>query len=210
MPRAPRRRPPRSSGRGRAASRRGHEFAERRTEPVVLTRQLAEIEQDEVRAGADGDARRLETEGARRAVAHADEQRLGEVEEARLDEVRMECGERRLEPVTPNGAASKGTSFSCRACGAWSEATLPMSPLRRARRAPPGRARRSGGFIFRFGSSLRTASSVSTRWCGVTSAVAATPASRAHERLDRLARGQVHEGGAAAARMPPARGRARP
>ena len=67
-------------------------------------------------------------------------------------------------PITPNGADSNGTSFSSGLCGAWSVAIAGSS--RRAR-ASISAARscslRSGGFIFRFGSSVRIASSVRQR-----------------------------------------------
>ena len=51
---------------------------------------------------------------------------------------------------------------------------------------------RSGGFIFTLGSSVRTASSVRPRWCGVTSAVTATPAAWRHDRCDRRRRDVHH------------------
>ena len=59
-------------------------------------------------------------------------------------------------PVTPNGASSNGTSFSCRAWGAWSVAMTEIVPSRTASTsALRSSAARSGGFIFRFGSSER-------------------------------------------------------
>ena len=77
----------------------------------------------------------------------------------------------------PIGACSNGTSFSSRACGAWSVAMQSIVPSRRpsisARRSSSSR---SGGFIFRRVSSRsRTASCVSVRWCGEASAVIRTP-----------------------------------
>ena len=120
---------------------------------------------------------------------------------------------------TPSRARSRrtapprtATSFSSRECGAWSVATHAIVPLRSASTsASRSLAVPSGGFIFVFGSSERTASSVRTRWCGVTSAVAATPRRlRPLERLDRGARPRGASDGAAAPRGPRARGRARP
>ncbi len=75
-------------------------------------------------------------------------------------------------PVTPIGASSNGCSFSSRECGAWSVATQSIAPERRpAIRAWRSLSARSGGFIFLCVSSVRTASSVSSRWCGVASQV---------------------------------------
>ena len=81
-------------------------------------------------------------------------------------------------PVVPIGASSHGTSFSSRACGAWSVAMQSMVPSRRPsisawRSASP----RSGGFIFSRVSSREasTSSSVSERWCGDASAEIFTP-----------------------------------
>src|SRR5664280_39830 len=79
-------------------------------------------------------------------------------------------------PVLPIGACSKGTSFSSRACGAWSLATQSSVPLRR----PSISAWRSasvlsGGCIFMRVSIPRTSCSVSIRWCGETSALSLQP-----------------------------------
>ena len=66
--------------------------------------------------------------------------------------------------MTPNGASSNGVSFSSRECGAWSVATQAIVPSRSASiSACRSSSARSGGFIFTFGSSERTASSVRTR-----------------------------------------------
>ena len=67
-------------------------------------------------------------------------------------------------PVVPIGACSKGTSFSSRACGAWSVAMQSMTPLRSpSMSAWRSTCVRSGGFIFMRVSRLRTASSVRQR-----------------------------------------------
>src|SRR5205823_8640326 len=67
-------------------------------------------------------------------------------------------------PVTPNGADSNGTSFSSGLCGAWSVAIAAIEPSRTASSsAARSCSERSGGLIFRFGSSVRTASSVRHR-----------------------------------------------
>ena len=79
-------------------------------------------------------------------------------------------------PTMPNAARSNSPSFSASACGAWSVATQSMVPSASASTsASVSRLVRSGGAIFVFGSYVRTASSVSTRWWGVTSAVTRTP-----------------------------------
>ena len=77
----------------------------------------------------------------------------------------------------PIGASSKGTSFSSRACGAWSVAMQSIVPSRRpAISAWRSSSARSGGFIFsRVSSRSSSASWVSVRWCGVASAVIFTP-----------------------------------
>ena len=83
-------------------------------------------------------------------------------------------------PMQPKGASSKGTSFSSETCGAWSVATQSRRPLLSASTsALRSLSARSGGFILRLGSSEATHSSLSVRWCGVTSAVTRTPASLA-------------------------------
>ncbi len=67
-------------------------------------------------------------------------------------------------PVTPIAACSKGTSFSSGACGAWSVATQSMVPSRSPSiSAWRSSSVRSGGFILKRESRLRTASSVSVR-----------------------------------------------
>ena len=76
----------------------------------------------------------------------------------------------------PIGACSKGTSFSSRACGAWSVATQSIVPSRRPSiSAWRSASVASGGFIFMRVSMPRTSSSVSSRWCGETSALTRQP-----------------------------------
>ena len=84
-------------------------------------------------------------------------------------------------PITPFGAASNGTSFSCARCGAWSVAMQSSVPSASASiSAARSAAERNGGFILlTAGSSSRTSSSVRHRWCGETSAVTSTPSSLA-------------------------------
>src|SRR6266849_11131246 len=79
-------------------------------------------------------------------------------------------------PTTPLAQAPNSSSFSERACGAWSVAMQSTVPSRRpSSTASISRLVRSGGAIFMLGSYSRTASSVSRRWCGVASAVTRTP-----------------------------------
>ena len=100
----------------------------------------------------------------------------------------------------PNGAASNGTSFSSRRAARGRSRSPRSSPSRSAAiSAWRSSSVRSGGFIFRFGSSVRTASSVSERWCGVTSPLACAPRRRAR-RAARPTRGPRGAGGAAARR----------
>ena len=83
-------------------------------------------------------------------------------------------------PVVPIGACSKGTSFSSRACGAWSVAMQSTTPERRpSMSAWRSASVRSGGFIFIRVSRPRTACSVRHRWCGEASQVTCTPAALA-------------------------------
>ena len=83
-------------------------------------------------------------------------------------------------PVTPFGACSNGCSFSSAACGAWSVAMQSTTPERTASiSAWRSASAASGGFIFTLASSERTASSVSSRWCGEASADTRTPTDRA-------------------------------
>ena len=79
--------------------------------------------------------------------------------------------------MVPIGACSNGTSFSSRACGAWSVAMQSIVPSRKpAISACRSSSSRSGGFIFsRVSSRSRMASRVSVRWCGEASAVIRTP-----------------------------------
>src|SRR2546428_2464318 len=79
-------------------------------------------------------------------------------------------------PITPLAAWSNSPSFSLSACGAWSVATQSMVPSASASiSASVSRFVRSGGAIFLLASHQRTASSVRSRWWGVTSAVTRTP-----------------------------------
>ena len=77
----------------------------------------------------------------------------------------------------PIGASSKGTSFSSRACGAWSVAMQSIVPsFRPAISAWRSASERSGGFIFsRVSRRSSNAVSMSVRWCGLTSQVIFTP-----------------------------------
>ena len=77
----------------------------------------------------------------------------------------------------PIGASSNGTSFSSRACGAWSVAMQSIVPVRRPSiSAWRSSSQRSGGFIFsRVSSFSSSAWSVSVRWCGLASQVIFTP-----------------------------------
>ena len=101
--------------------------------------------------------------------------------------------ERRLQAgACPSAPARTGTSFSSRACGAWSVATQSIVPAR----SPSISARRSasvasGGCIFMRVSMPRTSSSVSSRWCG-RDLGADPPAARLGVR-DRLDRGRAAE-----------------
>ena len=96
--------------------------------------------------------------------------------------------------MTPKGAASNGTSFSSGECGAWSVAIAAIVPSRkRVDQGPRSSSLRSGGFIFMFASSVRIASSVRQRWCGVASAVACPRRVRATEVVDRFAGREVHQ-----------------
>ena len=80
-------------------------------------------------------------------------------------------------PVVPIGACSNGTSFSSRACGAWSVAMQSMTPSRRpSMSAWRSRSVRSGGFIFIRVSSAADVLVRQQRWCGVASQVTCTPA----------------------------------
>ncbi len=77
----------------------------------------------------------------------------------------------------PIGASSNATSFSSRACGAWSVAMQSMVPSRSPSiSACRSSSVRSGGFIFsRVSSRSSRLRSVSVRWCGDASALMCTP-----------------------------------
>ena len=111
---------------------------------------------------------------------------VGQVERARAARGGRAERHRRLEPDDAvGGAPSNSPSFSESACGAWSVAMQSMVPSTSASRhgldvaLGPERRRH----LARWGRSSRTASSVRSRWCGVTSRGDADPA-----RLARRAR----------------------
>ena len=191
---------------------RSHEFAERERKPSSVTRQAASVSSRTRLAGAPTAMRgALEAECAGRPGRHPLEQRL-EREQARPDEVRVERGERRLEPGDSEGRLLERARPSRGARAArdrWRSQQIVPS-RRPATSAARSSAERSGGFIFTFGSSERTASSVRQRWCGVTSPVAATPAvcARAAPRPTRAPTGA--SGAPAGPRSRRATGRARP
>src|SRR5262249_48745287 len=82
--------------------------------------------------------------------------------------------------MIPGGASVNSWSFSCTACGAWSVAIASIVPSTSpARQASTSDVPRSGGATLVWVSKPSVASSVSVRWCGVTSAVTVTPRSRA-------------------------------
>ena len=117
----------------RSVSPSSHELTERERKPSSLTRQLAcGVEQDEVRRRADRDPRRARAR--RRAPARPTSARAASragAGPARRGACRATANAV-SSPVTPNGASSNGTSFSCRACGAWSVATQQIVPSRSA------------------------------------------------------------------------------
>ena len=121
---------------------------------------------------ADRDPRRLEAERLARP-APIRSTSSAEVEHARA--ARARCRGRRTRSRArsrPSPPASNGTSFSSSECGAWSVATQSIVPSRRPSiSAWRSSSVRSGGFILKRESRLRTASSVSVRWCGVASQV---------------------------------------
>ena len=190
-PRTPpvRRRP--SSRPRRAASRRGATSSPSASgsRPRVTVHSASRSSEHEVRARADLDPRLRQAERARRAGGHALEQRL-ERERARAHEVRVERRERRLEAghaerrllerhvlLVPRVRRVIGRDAGDRAVAERVDERL---------RGRPRRA--SGGFIFMFGSSERTSSSVRQRWCGVTSPVARDARARARARARRPTR----------------------
>ena len=178
----PRTRPGRSATVSRTFPRSvlpsSHELTERERKPPSLTRQL-EFSSSRTRfAGrADRDPRRVEPVRARRAGRHSLEQRL-ERQEPGLDEVGVERGEGGLEP----GDAERRLLERHLLLVPRVRRVVGRDARRSSRRGAPSisaarsSALRSGGFIFTFASSERTASSVRQRWCGVTSPVARTPA----------------------------------
>ena len=161
------------------------------------------------RAGRD--PRRLEAEDPRRAGRHALEQGL-EREQAGLDEVRVERGERGLEPGdAERRRLERDVLLVPRVRRVVGRDRTRSSPSRSASSsAARSRSARSGGFIFTFGSSERTASSVRHEVVRRHLAVAAHAASArgAARRPTRARRGAA--GAAAAPRTRRARGRARP
>ena len=79
-------------------------------------------------------------------------------------------------PSMPIAAAAHSQSLSSCGCGAWSVAIASIVPsASAARSAATSSAVRSGGLTLKIGSYDVTRSSVSRRWCGVTSAVTGTP-----------------------------------
>ena len=76
----------------------------------------------------------------------------------------------------PNGARSSSRIFFSGACGAWSVAMISIVPsLRPPITASTSLQVRSGGFILKLESNVRSRSSVSVKWCGQASAVTLTP-----------------------------------
>ncbi len=79
-------------------------------------------------------------------------------------------------PIMPIAATAQAQSLSASGCGAWSVATASMVPSASASRsASTSVSVRSGGLTLKTGLPERTISSVSSRWCGVTSAVTGQP-----------------------------------
>src|SRR5699024_2176697 len=90
-------------------------------------------------------------------------------------------------PVMPIAAWSHSRSLASRGWGAWSVATMSMVPSARpSRTAATSSAVRSGGLTLKTASNWRTFSSVSSRWCGVTSAVTAMPRCLAQRMMSTL------------------------
>src|SRR5579872_3039282 len=84
-------------------------------------------------------------------------------------------------PVIPQAASAHSVSLASTGCGAWSVATQSMVPSASASRsARTSAAVRNGGFTLYTGSYPTARSSVSSRWCGVTSAVTGHPLALAH------------------------------
>ena len=112
-------------------------------------------------------------------------------------------------PVTPIGASSKGCSFSSRGAA--------RGRSRRVDRPPEGRDQRLAIVLgaqrrvhLEVGVERRTASSVSSRWCGVASAVTLAPPPWP-ARSPRASRARTRAGrGSGRPRRPRARSRARP
>ena len=79
-------------------------------------------------------------------------------------------------PVMPFAAAAHSVSLASTGCGAWSVATQSMVPSASPRRSASTSALvRSGGLTLNTVSYSPARSSVSSRWCGVTSAVTRQP-----------------------------------
>ena len=134
MPRTPgvRRQP--SSRRVPAPARRAAtSWRSRERKPSSVTCPLGiEVECDEVRSRAYLDSGLVEPERTRGAGGHAS--RASSPASTMPGYDRGVCRARQSDvssPVTPNGASSNGTSFSCRACGAWSVAMHEIAPRRR-------------------------------------------------------------------------------
>ena len=179
-------------------SPRSHEFADRERSSLGLDAPgRREVEQ---RRGSRGAPTAMRGRSSPKIAAgpggHPLEQRL-EREQARLDEMRCRARRTRSRARSRRTAPPRTARPSPRASAARGRSRSPRSSRRAARRCSAARSSsvRSGGFIFRFGSSVRTASSVRQRWCGVDLGRSrATPRRAARgEMLDRLARGEVHQ-----------------
>ena len=136
-----------------------------------------EIEHGDVARSADGD--RLPPgrfEQPRRVPAQPRDQRR-QRQVAGPHQPVQHHRHRRLEPDDAEGGTVELALLLGQArAGAWSVAMQSMVPSASPSiNASTSRLVRSGGCIFVLASQLRTASSVRTRWCGVTSAVTRTP-----------------------------------
>ena len=141
-----------------------HEFAERERKPSALTRQEA-VRSSNVRlAGAPVAMRGRSSPKIAAGPADIRSSSVSSVSTPDSTSSVLSTENAVSSPVTPNGADSIGTSFSSGLCGAWSVAIAAIEPSRTASSsAARSCSERSGGLIFRFGSSVRTASSVRHR-----------------------------------------------
>ena len=161
---------------------RSHEFAERERKRLLAHRPLRlEVEQ---RRGSPARRRRSAGTGRPSARAGPADIRSSSVASG-TSPVRtryvLSAANAVSSPVTPNGASSNGTSFSCRACGAWSVATQSIVPSSRpstsARAVVLGAQRRVHLHVRR--RACARARRCAQRWCGLASALTATPLARA-------------------------------